>query len=100
MSRAIELAKKLAKDIDGLSVVSFSDQGSEFIHAFYAKAFDDGMARAAEICSIDPSAIIELLDVVETMRDVLESIARREEYPIAKAAYSLAALEKWNASDS
>ena len=54
MSRAIELAKKLAKDIDGLSVVAFSDQGSEFIHAFYAKAFDDGMARAAEICSVDP----------------------------------------------
>ena len=73
MSRAIELAKELSKDIDGLNVVAFSDQGSEFIHAFYAKAFDDGMARAAEICSVDPSAFIELL---------------------------LQALEKWNASDS
>ena len=53
------------------------------------------LSDSAFIAAANPAAIIELLAVVEKMRDVLESIARREEYPIAKAAYALAALEKW-----
>ena len=67
---------------------------------------DEGWIMASElwdtqkfIAAANPTAIIELISVVENMRDVLESIARREEYPIAKAAYALASLEKWEARE-
>ena len=65
-----------------------------------AEEAESGLDEAMIDLQFEGDTIIELLYVVEKMRDVLESIARREEYPIAKAAYSLAALEKWNASDS